>query len=96
MLSSSTHSNPTLARQPNVLPKNMSKSGNAVKTNRFKCKNPHMVVHHNYHDHASDPVISKDTSEDYKAMGGVQIAFPVKLYQLLQSADEDNVSHIVR
>jgi hypothetical protein len=65
------------------------------------------VIQHNYCDHAFDP----DEAEIYngrvgskknpasipvaKKKGGVAVPFPLKLHELLEKAEEENLTHIV-
>jgi len=66
------------------------------------------VIQHNYCDHAFDPEVvesfhSRGGSEKNpmclppvaKKKGGVSIPFPLKLHELLEKAEEENLTHIV-
>ena len=52
------------------------------------------VVKHDYHDHSSEKE-SKHDVEKHISRGGVTTPFPLKLFDMLRSIEEDNMSHIV-
>lgn len=57
----------------------------------------HFVVH-NYHDHAYDHDDSdQEESEDanQRRRGGVSIAFPLKLHQVLDQVEADGLAHVI-
>lgn len=59
------------------------------------------VIQHNYHDHANDHLdFDEFTSDAFKLespkkKGGVAIPFPLKLHELLEKVDEEDLQHIV-
>jgi len=59
-----------------------------------KRRHPHIIVQHNYHDHAGDakPASYKDSDSQ---RGGVSTPFPLKLHEMLNSVEADACSHIV-
>jgi HSF-type DNA-binding len=81
------------------------KIGSKRKTSGPRPHHPHIVTKHNYHDHASDPVEELSMSplhgpKSYHGSsnggkGGVVMAFPVKLYEMLHRVDVEGLEHIV-
>jgi hypothetical protein len=57
------------------------------------CKNSHIVVQHDYHDHSNDRRV--DYQEDHPARGGVTTPFPLKLHEMLDTVRADGMEHIV-
>ena len=53
----------------------------------------HIVVQHNYHDHANDN--RADYQEEHPARGGVVTPFPLKLHEMLDAASANNQEDIV-
>jgi hypothetical protein len=75
-----------------------SASSTTVPRNASKrTKHPHIIVQHNYHDHAHDaaPLIQEVPAEDCAARGGVGTPFPLKLHEMLQNVVQDGYAHIV-
>jgi HSF-type DNA-binding len=72
---------------------------------------PHIVTQHNYHDHAADPLLATtDATSNCETSphsnhahsrhtnnnkGGTAMAFPVKLYEMLQTVQDESLAHIV-
>lgn len=53
----------------------------------------HIVVQHNYHDHANDN--RADYQEEHPARGGVVTPFPLKLHEMLDAAAANNLEDVV-
>lgn len=75
-----------------------SGSGRSRK-NRIVKKDRH-VIQHDYHDHASDPIDFDDfvgeSEQAYdKKKGGVGTPFPLKLHELLERAEVENLTDII-
>jgi len=63
-------------------------------------KYPHLVTQHNYHDRSCDPIADGDLDEAHtgcrgRGKGGVNVSFPVKLYEMLHRVEEEGLGHIV-
>eukprot|EP00934_Nitzschia_sp_Nitz4_P001601 Nitzschia sp. Nitz4//scaffold9_size221794//158959//159921//NITZ4_001368-RA/size221794-processed-gene-0.339-mRNA-1//-1//CDS//3329561067//1601//frame0 len=56
-------------------------------------KKSHIVVQHNYHDHASDN--RADYQEEHPARGGVTTPFPIKLHEMLDAVIREGKEDIV-
>eukprot|EP00339_Tiarina_fusa_P027424 CAMPEP_0117056052 /NCGR_PEP_ID=MMETSP0472-20121206/38886_1 /TAXON_ID=693140 ORGANISM="Tiarina fusus, Strain LIS" /NCGR_SAMPLE_ID=MMETSP0472 /ASSEMBLY_ACC=CAM_ASM_000603 /LENGTH=326 /DNA_ID=CAMNT_0004772343 /DNA_START=103 /DNA_END=1083 /DNA_ORIENTATION=- len=72
------------AFEPKPLPQQVDES---------KANNAHIVVQHNYHDHANDS--RADYQEEHPARGGVTTPFPLKLHEMLETVEADGFSHVV-
>jgi hypothetical protein len=62
----------------------------------------HLIVQHHYHDHASDPSptgrelqATLDESSQTSTNNNSNTAFPLKLYEMLSTIEQDGFSHIV-
>jgi hypothetical protein len=85
-----------------IIPKRRRKPQKPGKT--AKNNDRHFVVHH-YHDHALDvdngdnsPHHTGDESsseECHRRRGGVSVAFPVKLHEVLDQVEADGFAHII-
>jgi hypothetical protein len=53
----------------------------------------HIIVQHNYHDHASDAEMTADFEEELR--GSANSPFPTKLHEMLERVEEDGNSHII-
>lgn len=54
----------------------------------------HIIVQHHYHDHANDPEPS--IGDDWEALKApAVVAFPFKLYEMLERVEEEGLEHIV-
>lgn len=60
---------------------------------RTKHPTRHIITKHNYHDHASDPIGPSEGK--HHGRGGVITAFPIKLYEMLQDVQDENLNHII-
>lgn len=76
-------------------------SGGGKRKNRITKKDRH-VIQHDYHDHASDPIDFDDYMRDMsdnqpydKKKGGVGTPFPLKLHELLERAEVENLTDII-
>jgi hypothetical protein len=58
-----------------------------------KTDTTHIIVQHDYHDHATDVV--SDYHEEHPARGGVTSPFPLKLHEMLEIAALEGNEHIV-
>ena len=84
----------------------MGRKASSFDSTRVSRENRH-VIQHNYRDHAFDPdesdivkgrIGSKKNSAALpvvKKKGGVAVPFPLKLHELLEKAEEENLTHIV-
>lgn len=55
-----------------------------------------LIIHHDYHDHATSPPLPVDASTIKRpAKGGVVTPFPVKLHLMLNLIEKDGLDHIV-
>lgn len=66
-----------------------------------KMNDRHFVVH-NYHDHANDTyeeVLAQEAQEqcgeEQRRRGGVAVAFPIKLHEVLEQVEADGLGHII-
>ena len=62
--------------------------------------NDRHFVEHNYHDHAgdvdeNDASSMMDFSEEHRRRGGVAVAFPERLHQVLQQVENDGLGHVI-
>jgi hypothetical protein len=69
---------------------------------RSKVSKGRHVIQHNYHDHANDVIDFDEYTSDslghnlpIKKKGGVAVPFPLKLHELLDKVDDENLNHIV-
>ena len=60
---------------------------------QVKQQNQHIIVQHDYHDHAHDD--RADYQEEHPARGGVTTPFPLKLHEMLERLDQDGYAHVV-
>ena len=65
----------------------------------FTAKNHerHFVVHH-YHDHALDQECDyelEDSSDDQRHRRSVAVAFPMKLHEVLEQVELDDLAHVI-
>jgi HSF-type DNA-binding len=67
----------------------------ASPTIQHKRKHDHIIVVHDYHDHANDPVSESMMIDEVTARGGVTTPFPIKLHEMLQRVSEEGLDHIV-
>jgi len=68
---------------PNVTPSSSNATPHRKKSSKNN-KHPHLMVQHNYHDHAQDPIF--DCSDQEKQnLGGVATPFPIRLYEMLST-----------
>jgi Heat shock transcription factor len=79
----------------------ISGGGGGKRKNRITKKDRH-VIQHDYHDHASDPIDFDDYMRDMsdnqpydKKKGGVGTPFPLKLHELLERAEVENLTDII-
>lgn len=63
------------------------------KASSTKQKHDHIIVQHNYHDHANDN--RADYQEEMPARGGVTTPFPLKLHEMLDAIAVDGYEHII-
>lgn len=62
---------------------------------------PHMMVHHNHHDHAKDPIAEDFVPDDVPQPSFNQhpkvlnMSFPVKLYEMLEKVDKDGNADVI-
>jgi HSF-type DNA-binding len=98
--------NPNVNIAEKVVPKRRRKPQKPGKT--AKNNDRHFVVHH-YHDHAQDvdcgdtsnqhaegeSSSSSDEDGQHRRRGGVSVAFPVKLHEVLDQVEVDGFAHII-
>jgi hypothetical protein len=79
----------------NAAPKDSSKQQESNDNNDDNSHNinPHIIVQHDYHDHAKDSRL--DYQEDAPARGGVTTPFPLKLHDMLEEVISNGHEHIV-
>jgi hypothetical protein len=65
----------------------------AQETEESKANTAHIIVQHNYHDHANDN--RADYQEEHPARGGVTTPFPLKLHEMLETVKADDFAHVV-
>jgi hypothetical protein len=65
-------------------------SNNKVSLKRHR---KHIIVQHNYHDHAADTETPADFEEELR--GSANSPFPTKLQEMLELVEEDGNSHII-
>jgi hypothetical protein len=53
----------------------------------------HIIVQHNYHDHAADVETAADFAEEHR--GSANSPFPNKLHEMLEGVEADGNSHII-
>jgi hypothetical protein len=53
----------------------------------------HIIVQHNYHDHAAETETTSDIGEEIR--GSANSPFPTKLQEMLERVEEDGNSHII-
>ena len=63
-------------------------------------KHAHLVTHHNYHDHAADPVGSESLDSHHQDKGHKHqahsmLAFPLKLYEMLERVEAEGMEDVV-
>lgn len=61
---------------------------------------PHVIVTHNYHDHANEPVAESFPPENHgktrsRRTIGVNVSFPIKLYEMLEVTEKDGLADII-
>lgn len=61
--------------------------------NNTRQQGNHIVVQHDYHDHANDS--RSGYQEEHPARGGVTTPFPLKLHEMLENVEADGYSHVV-
>jgi len=80
-------------QQPEQSSAARSKSDNGDSSSPPSKKHAHIIVQHNYHDHANDP--SSMYSEEHPVRGGVTTPFPLKLHEMLDRVVKDSLESIV-
>ena len=73
-------------------------SASAVVTKTGRHHREHLIVQHNYHDHAADSIPSGSPAQvldDAKNTNNIMVSFPLKLYEMLESVEPDGYADIV-
>jgi HSF-type DNA-binding len=60
-----------------------------------KRKHEHIIVQHNYHDHACDSSSTGKPIEESSARGGVTTPFPIQLHEMLDRVEQDGFANVI-
>lgn len=66
---------------------------NVQKSSKHSSQHPHIVVEHNYHDHATDKI--EESIDEHPARGGVTTPFPLRLHAMLDKLEADGHADVI-